>query len=94
MRKIINGIVLCVVILKLLWFLWILCYTKIGDVKFRHNNLEGALAVYTRLVAWVPKDPNAYTRRGYTKWWLGDVSGAMRDSIRAIELDSNNASIA
>lgn len=62
-----------------------------GLEKYRSGDLEGALEIYTQVIASSPRQAVAYFNRGIIYEELGDTSRALEDYTKAIEIDSNYA---
>lgn len=67
-------------------------YIKRGSGKYSKNDVEGAIADFSRAIEADPKSVYAYSGRAYVKRRNADPEGAISDSSRAIELDSAFAS--
>ncbi|HET6489663.1 MAG TPA: tetratricopeptide repeat protein [Syntrophales bacterium] len=63
-------------------------YYNRGVARMQLNQLEGALADFSKAVEINPKDPDAWNNRGLMYNRLGKPGDAVSDFTRAIELDS------
>lgn len=62
-------------------------YYKRAELKMDNNDMEGAMADYSRSIE-MEKDPEAFNGRGLIKFQLVDYNGAIKDYDSAIEKDS------
>ena len=58
-----------------------------GDLSFYRFDYQGAIAYYTRAIAWSPELVEAYNKRGYIYEKTGHWDQALLDFDRAVELD-------
>lgn len=58
-----------------------------GTEKLDANDVEGAIADFTRAIEIDPKHARAWCSRGIARWTAGDGPGAIADFTRAIEID-------
>jgi tetratricopeptide (TPR) repeat protein len=66
-------------------------YLHRGKVKKLGNNLDGAIADYSKAIELKPDFAEAYFSRGFAKKDKGDLDGAITDYTKAIELKPNYA---
>ena len=57
-----------------------------GNVKQSKDDLDGALADYTKAIALKPDFAEAYFNRSHLKQAQGDLNGARNDFNKAVEL--------
>jgi tetratricopeptide (TPR) repeat protein len=62
-----------------------------GLEKYRSGDLEGAIEVFTQIIASAPHHALAYYNRGIIYEELGDTSSALGDYTKAIEINPNYA---
>jgi len=55
--------------------------------RMHKEDLNGAVADFSQIIALKPRDALAYSLRGATKIFQGELDSAMADANRAIELD-------
>lgn len=58
--------------------------------QFMSGDVEGAIATYTNLIAYQPKDPNAYFLRGSLYLDTSQLEPALEDYKVAVQCDSEN----
>jgi tetratricopeptide (TPR) repeat protein len=61
-----------------------------GNIKFHHNDYQGALQNVNRGIEMYPKNFWAYHIRGNIKYALKDYSGAIQDYTKAIQLNPHS----
>ena len=65
-------------------------FVAAGNAKFKANDLDGAVADYSKALAINPKLANAWKFRGLTKSMKGDWNGCLTDLNAAVAIEPRN----
>ncbi|MBI5359049.1 MAG: tetratricopeptide repeat protein [Planctomycetes bacterium] len=66
-------------------------YMELADTYLLDEKLDYAIVILDKAAGIAPNFSDIYSRRGYIKSLMGDMDGAIKDHVKAIELNSLNA---
>merc|ERR1719394_1019530 len=60
-------------------------WKDIGNLRFKDDNLDGAIVAYTEATKLNPREPAYYSNRAFAHYMEGDYQSAVEDAKRAIK---------